>query len=96
MTCSSCTCFTCWAAKSIEELNSQIEKAKLYDSGTGIITGDPEEPLYGRCRLSIFLFFKFFFYDAGRPYHYRHWGGSLRQVSSLYSYRFIEIYCICR
>ncbi len=59
MTCSSCTCFTCWAAKSIEELNSQIEKAKLYDSGTGIITGDPEEPLYGRCRVFVFLLFSF-------------------------------------
>jgi hypothetical protein len=57
-----CTCFTCWAAKSIEELNSQIEKAKLYDSGTGIITGDPEEPLYGRCRLIIFYFLNFFFF----------------------------------
>ena len=35
-------------AKSLEELDSQITKAKLYDAGTGIITGDPEEPLYGR------------------------------------------------
>jgi len=32
----------------LEELDSQISKAKLYDAGTGIITGDPEEPLYGR------------------------------------------------
>jgi len=38
-------------AASLEELDSQISKAKLYDAGTGIITGDPEEPLYGRTYL---------------------------------------------
>ena len=38
-------------AKSLEELDSQIKKAMLDDAGTGIITGDPEEPLYGRTYL---------------------------------------------
>jgi len=38
-------------AKNLEELDSQISKAMLHDSGTGIITGDPEEPLYGRTYL---------------------------------------------
>jgi len=38
-------------ANSIEELNKKITEARLYDSGKGIITGDPEEPLYGRCYL---------------------------------------------
>jgi len=35
-------------AKSIEELNDQVSSDVLKDQGTGIITGDAEEPLYGR------------------------------------------------
>jgi sulfite reductase (ferredoxin) len=35
-------------AQSIEELEKQLEDARHYDNGRGIITGDKEEPLYGR------------------------------------------------
>lgn len=38
-------------ALTLEELDKKISEAQAFDQGTGIITGDPEEPLYGRCYL---------------------------------------------
>jgi len=38
-------------ATSLEELDTRINAAMVHDNGNGIITGDPDEPLYGRTYL---------------------------------------------
>lgn len=38
-------------ATSVEELDQRIASAMRHDNGNGIITGDPDEPLYGRTYL---------------------------------------------